>query len=207
MEEFSGRLISVRPNKAVYDKGEEIVLHISAEVTYLTDSPDWSGLWRTYYSVYNDIIEKVAGSNHNHSIAPWTREDYAKESFDLNCGPAWRSQKLRVRLVAMPSLVSSRYHFIDDEIVNIQVVGEPMPVYLPVEPIPEPTAPEPTAPEPTPTLWEPVVTPTPTPTPTPMPTPVVTLPGEEEKKELPGWFLPAMIGVVALIALAPRKGK
>lgn len=189
---FTGRLITVRPNKPTYDTDEEVTLSIVGEVTYAGGGGDWTGNWRTYYSVYDDTGKKIAGSNHNHSIAPWTKEDYAKDSFTLKCGKA-RAGKLRVRLVAMPSLFSSSYSFIDDQLVDIHVAGQAAPGYYPVEPGWDPTAPSPTP-------WPPVTIPDTEPAIPPSTGPTIG------GVELPSWFLPVIIGGIALVVLLP-KGK
>ena len=149
-QQFKGKLITVQPNKAVYDVGETAILHVVADTTYYA-SWDWTGEWRTFYDVWNDEGKVIAKASHLHSISPFTKEDYAHNDFKLSLGAVKKSQRIKIRLVAMPSLLSGKYFFLDDKLIDILVVGKEMPEY--VEPVPKPDEPTPTPipTEPTPT--------------------------------------------------------
>lgn len=195
----SGQIIYARPNKTLYDQYEEITLSIKGETTYKANW-DFSGEWRTYFSVYDEAGKVVGEQGCYHTISPLTREDTAVDVIQLRCGRAARPQNLRVRLVFMPSMLTAEFTFLDDVYVPIRVAEakvEPSPIP------PEPVVPEPIpAPAPTPTPTPPVTV-GPTPTPPVRPTPTPTPPKAESK-----WLVPALIaGFAVLLLMPPGKEK
>ena len=172
---FSGQIIQARPMVSLYDPGSLIQIKLKGDVKFVSGAP--YTVWYTGWKALDENGAVLGGDVRSHSMAPWTKTDYATDEFTLSCGKAPdNSFNMRVRLRAAPGTLpwtELGWHFIADVYVPINVARSV------VAPSPIPTVPSLVAgipaPAPVPTIIpQPGTNTTPVTTVVPAPTPALT---------------------------------